>query len=92
MPKFYLDIRDSAEYTVEANTPEEAIEIALEWWSERTPDVVAVEEPEEEDENEIEYFYDPCIGCPHEGHGSEHCAAVIGDYCRAGHCFIEDEE
>ena len=46
MPKFYLDIRDSVEYTIEANTPEEAIEIALEWWSERTPDIIHVEEEE----------------------------------------------
>ena len=22
-----------------------------------------------------------CKGCPHEGHGSEHCAASWGDYC-----------
>ena len=47
MPKFYLDIRDSVEYTIEANTPEEAIEIALEWWGERTPDIIHVEEEEE---------------------------------------------
>ena len=42
--------------------------------------------------DEDETSDDPCIGCPHEGHGSEHCAAEIGDYCRAGNCFIEDEE
>lgn len=52
--------------------------------------MLVMEKPEEEDE--IENLYDPCIGCPHEGFGSEHCAAVIGDYCRAGHGFIEDEE
>lgn len=33
---------------------------------------------------------DPCIGCSHEGFGSEHCAAGIGDYCRAGKCIIEE--
>ena len=33
---------------------------------------------------------DPCIGCPFGGHGSEHCIAVIGDYCRAtGECIVE---
>ena len=41
------------------------------------------DEPNEEED-------DPCIGCPHEGFGSEHCAAGIGDYCRAGGCIIED--
>ena len=46
----------------------------------------------DEEEDEVENLYDPCIGCPHEGHGPEHCAAVPGDYCRAGHRFIEDEE
>ena len=42
------------------------------------------DEPIEEEED------DPCIGCPHEGFGSEHCAAGIGDYCRAGKCIIEE--
>lgn len=42
------------------------------------------DEEEEEEDN-------PCIGCPHEGFGSEHCAAVIGDYCRAGKCIIEED-
>ena len=41
------------------------------------------DEPSEEED-------DPCIGCPHEGFGSEHCAAGIGDYCRAGNCIIEE--
>ena len=35
---------------------------------------------------------DPCIGCPHEGLGSEHCIAVIGDYCRAADEYIEETE
>ena len=47
MPKFYVSLRDSTDYTVEANTPEEAIEMALEWWSERMPDIIHVEEEEE---------------------------------------------
>ena len=48
--------------------------------------------PCEYEEEPIEEEEDPCIGCPHEGFGSEHCAAVIGDYCRAGDCIIEDED
>jgi len=35
---------------------------------------------------------DPCIGCPYEGRGSEHCIAVIGDYCRAANEYIEEDE
>ena len=46
--------------------------------------------PCEYDDEPIEEEDDPCIGCPHEGFGSEHCAAGIGDYCRAGGCIIED--
>ena len=47
MRKFYVAIRDSADYTVEANTPQEAVEKVLDWWSERIPDIIHVEEEEE---------------------------------------------
>ena len=43
------------------------------------------DEPEEEED-------DPCIGCPFEGRGSEHCTAVVGDYCRAANEYIEETE
>ena len=35
---------------------------------------------------------DPCIGCPFEGRGSEHCIAGVGDFCRAGNAYIEETE
>ena len=64
-----------------------------------TEGVCALERPWDECDDyygvvgdEDETSDDPCIGCPNEGHGPEHCAAVIGDYCRAGGCYIEDEE
>lgn len=40
MPKFNIEISDNAYYPdIEANTPEEAILAALEWWIERDPDI-----------------------------------------------------
>ena len=42
--KFQVSFKDSVDYIVEANTPEEAIEIALEWWDERIPHITVVEE------------------------------------------------
>ena len=39
MKKFYVMIRDSVDYEIEAETEEDAIEIALEAWGEREPDV-----------------------------------------------------
>ena len=35
---------------------------------------------------------DPCIGCPFEGQGSEHCIAGVGDFCRANNAYIEETE
>ena len=46
--KFQVSFKDSADYIVEANTPEEAIEIASEWWVERIPSIVVFEEKEED--------------------------------------------
>ena len=45
MSKFYeVEITDAALYTeIEANSPEEAIQIALEWWIERKPKIVCEE-------------------------------------------------
>lgn len=42
--KFQVSFEDSADYIVEANTPEEAIEIASEWWVERIPCITVIEE------------------------------------------------
>ena len=42
--KFQVSFKDSVDYIVEANTPEEAIKIALEWWDERIPYITVVEE------------------------------------------------
>ena len=35
---------------------------------------------------------DPCIGCPFEGRGSEHCIAGVGDFYRASNAYIEETE
>lgn len=35
---------------------------------------------------------DPCIGCPFEGRGSEHCVAGVSDFCRANNAYIEETE
>ncbi len=47
---------------------------------------------EYKDEETLEMEADPCIGCEFEGQGSEHCIAVIGDYCRAADGYIEETE
>lgn len=49
MSKFYeVEITDTAFYTeIEADSPEEAIQTALEWWIERKPKVVLCEEVNE---------------------------------------------
>lgn len=40
MPKFNIEISDNVYYPeIEANTPEEAILAALQWWLEREPDI-----------------------------------------------------
>ena len=49
MKKFYIMIRDSADYEVEAETEDEAIEKALRYWDEREPDVFV-----DNDEEEVE--------------------------------------
>lgn len=45
MSKFYeVEITDAALYTeIEADSPEEAIQIALEWWIERKPKIICEE-------------------------------------------------
>lgn len=43
--KFTIDLQDCTTYDVEADTKEEAIQQALAWWDERTPDMM-VEEAE----------------------------------------------
>lgn len=35
---------------------------------------------------------DKCIKCFHAGQGSEHCIAVIGDYCPIIEGYIEETE
>lgn len=45
-----VGLRDDVEYpNIEAETREEAIEIALEWWSQRDPDVLWCDEEHYED-------------------------------------------
>ena len=39
MKKFYVMIRDSADYEIEAETEEQAIETAYQYWLERDPDI-----------------------------------------------------
>lgn len=48
MKKFYVMIRDSADYEVEAETEEQAIEIALDYWAERDPDIFVDNDEEAE--------------------------------------------
>ena len=35
---------------------------------------------------------DFCTGCDFEGRGSEHCTAMVGDYCQAAGDYIEETE
>ena len=45
MPRYCVDLRDTVSYDgIEADTKEEAIEMALDWWSNRTPDINCEEE------------------------------------------------
>lgn len=47
MKKFNISLKDFVQYEqIEANTKEEAIQQALEWWIERTPQMV-IEESED---------------------------------------------
>ena len=48
MKKFYVMIRDSADYEIEAETEEDAIEKAYEWWTQRDPDIFVDDEEEVE--------------------------------------------
>ena len=44
MKKFNISLKDFVQYEqIEANTKEEAIQQALEWWIERTPQMVIEE-------------------------------------------------
>ena len=53
MKNWEVFFKDYVTYAnVEAETKEEAIQIALEWWIERTPMVVSCEEMEGEDDND----------------------------------------
>lgn len=47
--KWNIGIRDDVEYpNIEADTKEEAVEIALDWWAERMPQILWVDKEEEE--------------------------------------------
>ena len=61
MKHFTVDLQDSAFYHILADTPEEALEQALEWFSERKP-LIVVEELEE-----IGHIHCPANGwdCPY---------------------------
>ena len=49
MKKFYVMIRDSHDYEIEAETEEDAIEVALEEWRDSDPDIfVDIDEESEE--------------------------------------------
>lgn len=53
MAKWNVDIQDSARYfDVEAETAEEAVEIALEWFSERSPFIICEEVKDNEKDSE----------------------------------------
>lgn len=59
MKKFYVTMTSTAEYTVEAETEEEAIEMAYDWFSEREPDIDCEEmtEPNEDYEKNFKGTY-----------------------------------
>ena len=46
MKKFYVMIRDSVDYEIEAETEEDAIETAIQNWYERNPDIFVDDETE----------------------------------------------
>lgn len=48
MKKFYVMIRDSVDYEIEAETEEDAIEKALDYWAEREPEFYVDDEEEVE--------------------------------------------
>ena len=48
MKIFTVDVRDSTIYEIEAENQEEAIEVALEYWSQREPDAYVIGEDEKE--------------------------------------------
>lgn len=49
MVKWDICLRDVTEYEIEAETKEEAIEIALDYWSERLPEILWCDEIKEEE-------------------------------------------
>lgn len=65
MKQFTVDLQDSAIYTIFAETPEEAIAQALDWFNERKPTIV-VEESEI-----LGHVHCPANGwdCPHYKNG-----------------------
>ena len=46
MKKFYVMVRDSVDYEIEAETEEQAVEKAYEYWLEREPDIFVDDEQE----------------------------------------------
>ena len=46
MAKYYVMVRDSADYTIEAENEEQAVERAYEYWLQREPDIFVDEEVE----------------------------------------------
>lgn len=48
MKKFYVMIRDSVDYEIEAETEEDAIDQAYEYWMQREPDIFVDNEEEVE--------------------------------------------
>lgn len=48
MKKWDICLRDVTEYEIEAETKEEAVEIALDYWVERLPEILWCDEIKEE--------------------------------------------
>lgn len=48
MKKFYIMVRDSADYEIVAETEDEAIEKAIDYWAGRDPDIFVDAEEEVE--------------------------------------------
>ena len=49
MAKFYVMVRDSADYEIEAENEEQAVEKAYEYWLQREPDIFVDSEEESEE-------------------------------------------
>ena len=75
--RYNVEIEDKVFYpAIEADNPEEARQIALEWWIERMPNI------------KIEEKKNPCLKCEFRGQGKDPYITAICDYCDE----IDDED